>query len=398
MTKLCKNTKQIRVLHIGKFYPPYAGGIENFMGDLLPALERSGVRTGALVHAHKLINNEGTEEHSTSHTFKRIWRVPCLGNILYTPVSPTFPLWLSKTIKDFQPQILHIHMPNVSPFWAMAIPSARKIPWLIHWHSDVVPSRIDKRLGLAYNFYRPFEQKLLARSKAIIATSTPYLNSSQPLQKWQDKVQVIPLGLDPKRLPVPDEETRDWAEDFWGETGFRILSVGRLTYYKGHKFLIQAMEKLEDCKAVIVGKGEHQEKLSTLISSLGVDEKVILAGGQPDKKLHALMASCDCFCLPSIERTEAFGLALAEAMRFGVPLVASNIPGSGVGWVVENNKTGLLVHPGNVEELAAALTKLKNNPEIRATMGSAGVQSFKERFHIDSVAEKTIELYHQLLN
>lgn len=398
MTELSENTKQIRVLHIGKFYPPYAGGMENFMGDLLPALENSGVRCGAFVHAHESAGNIDKQGQTPLHTSEKVWRVPCLGNLLYTQISPSFPLWLSRTIKEFRPQILHMHVPNVSAFWALASPAARKIPWVIQWHSDVVPSAIDKRLLLAYSFYRPFEQRLLAKSKAIIASSEPYLDSSKPLEPWKDKTHVISLGLDPKRLPLPDEETRAWAEDFWGETGFRILSVGRLTYYKGHKFLIRAMEKLEGCKAVIVGKGEHHDKLSALISSLGIDGRVTLAGGQPDNKLHALMASCDCFCLPSIERTEAFGIVLPEAMRFGVPLVASDIPGSGVGWVVENNKTGLLVAPGNVEELAAALATLKNNPEIRTTMGSAGVQSFKDRFHIDSVAKKTIELYHQLLN
>jgi glycosyltransferase involved in cell wall biosynthesis len=398
MTDLCANTKEIRVLHIGKFYPPYAGGIENFMGDLLPALERSGVRSGALIHAHESTTSASPDERPEHHASEKIWRVPCLGNLLYTPISPAFPLWLSRTIKEFRPQILHIHLPNVSPFWALALPAARKIPWVIHWHSDVVPSRIDKRMMLAYNFYRPFEQKLLAKSKAIIATSTPYLESSKPLQSWHDKAHVIPLGLNPERLPLPDEETRIWAEKLWGETKFRILSVGRLTYYKGHEILIRAMEKLEDSKALIVGKGERHDKLASLISSLGFKDKVSLAGEQPDKKLLALLATCDCFCLPSVERTEAFGLVLPEALRFGVPLVVSDIPGSGVGWVVENEKTGFLVPPGNVDGLAAALTKLKDNPEIRAMMCAAGKESFRKRFHIDSVAEKTIELYRQLVD
>jgi rhamnosyl/mannosyltransferase len=398
MSDLCGVNQPLRVLHLGKFYPPYAGGMENFLGDLLPALERSGVRTGALVHAHTPINSGTAQERIAADTAERIWRVPCLGSLLYTPVSPAFPVWLSRKIKEFRPQILHMHLPNVSAFWAMAVPAARKIPWIIHWHADVVPSRIDKRLLLAYNLYRPFEQKLLANSKAIIVTSAPYLNSSKPLQPWKNKAQVIPLGIDPERLPLPDKEMRLWAENFWGTSTFRILSVGRLTYYKGHEILIRAMGKLEGSRALILGEGDQHDKLAALIASLGAGDKVSLAGKLPDIQLHALLASCDCFCLPSIERTEAFGLVLPEALRFGRPLLASDIPGSGVGWVVENGKTGLLVTPGSVQELAAGVAKLRDNPELCAAMGAAGSVSFQQRFHIDSVAEKIAALYRNLID
>src|SRR5699024_5451513 len=109
---------------------------------------------------------------------------------------------------EFKPDLLHLHLPNTSAFWAMAIPAARKIPWIVHWHADVVASRHDSKLALAYPLYRPFEQRFLKVASAIIATSPPYLESSSALAHWRDKCQVIPLGLDPARLPEPSEVER----------------------------------------------------------------------------------------------------------------------------------------------------------------------------------------------
>ena len=376
-----------RVLHIGKFYPPFAGGIENFMGDLLPALDTLGIHTGAVVHAH----TRKPEHPRTTH--QSIWRVPCWGNLLYTPISPAFPLWLSRAIRDFQPNILHLHMPNVSAFWTMAIPAARRIPWIIHWHSDVVSSTFDRRLAVAYKFYRPFEQMLLSRCSTVVATSPPYLATSPALRRWQNKSQIIPLGLDPARLPEPDNTLRAWAAKMWGKTDFKILAVGRLTYYKGHEILIKAMQGMKGAKLLIIGQGEQHDTLQKQISSQGVADIVSLSGPQPLNELMALIATCDCLCLPSIERTEAFGLVLLEAMRFGKPLVVSDIPGSGTGWVVEHDKNGLLVPPGKSDSLAAALSTMRNTPEARSRMGHTGLKRFKESFHINSVAEKTRDLY-----
>ncbi len=382
-----ENADKLRVLHIGKFYPPFAGGIENFMGDLLPALNTLGIKTGALVHSHTKRAGKIKEESGS------IWRVPCWGNLLYTPISPAFPLWLSRAIREFKPDILHLHMPNVSAFWAMAIPAAQGIPWIIHWHSDVVSSTFDRRLAVAYQFYRPFEQMLLSRSSAVIATSPPYLATSPALKRWRDKSHIIPLGLDPERLPEPNNALRSWSEKMWGETDFRILAVGRLTYYKGHEILIKAVQGMKGAKLLIIGRGEQHDKLKKQISSLGLSDIVSMPGSQPVGELNALMATCDCLCLPSVERTEAFGLVLPEAMRFGKPLVVSDIPGSGTGWVVEHEKNGLLITPGETKSLAAALERLRNSPEARKEMGRAGLKRFKESFHINSVAEKIKDLY-----
>jgi rhamnosyl/mannosyltransferase len=382
----------LRVLHVGKFYPPFAGGMENFLADLLPALQQQGVVAAALVHdapSHPPVG-EGSEALS------KIYRAPCYGRLLYAPISPAFPFWLHRAIREFQPDLLHLHLPNTSAFWALLVPAARRLPWVIHWHADVVASAIDRRLALAYRFYRPFEQRLLAASRAIIATSPPYLEASAALAPWRDRCTVIPLGLDPARIPDPDPAARKRAETLWGDTRFRILAIGRLTYYKGHDILIQAAAHLPDSRILIVGTGEQRQRLATLIDSLDLHDRVRLPGFQPEADLNALLAGCNVLCLPSLERTEAFGLVLLEAMRFGKPVVVSDIPGSGPGWVVNQAGHGRCVPPGDVEALAAALRELQQDPAQRTALGQAGATALKEQFGIEPVAAVITEWYHRL--
>ena len=385
----------MRVLHIGKYYPPFAGGIEHFLADLLPALQRLGIAGAAVVHDEQR-GRQG--QYPGPADAPAIYRAPCHGQLLYAPISPAFPAWLNRAIREFRPDVLHLHMPNTSAFWAMLVPRARKIPWIVHWHADVVASLIDRRLALAYRLYRPLEQRLLAASEAIIATSAPYLEASAALRPWRERCHVIPLGLDAGRFPDPDAGAVARAATLWGDgTAFRVLAIGRLTYYKGHDVLVRAAAELPDSRILIVGSGDQRERLAGLIGSLHLRERVSLPGFQPRAELYALLASCDVLCLPSLERTEAFGMVLLEAMRFGKPVVVGDIPGSGPGWVVRQAGHGLLTPPGDTAALAAALRELQRDPARRQTLGQSGASALRQRFGSDRVALAVADLYRRVL-
>jgi rhamnosyl/mannosyltransferase len=398
----------ISALHIGKYFPPFTGGMENFLVDLLRTMAGKGVEVAALVHTHvprlrgEVRNlpvrrevDEGRQVDSSRPI--RLYRAPSFGRLLYAPMSPQFPFWLRQAIKTERPDILHLHLPNTSAFWAMSLAEARSIPWVVHWHSDVVASDLDRRLKLAYPLYRPFEQRMLDQARAIIATSPNYLYSSNALAPWRDKTSVVPLGLDPRRIPRVSKEIRQEAERCWGGAEFRILCVGRLTYYKGQEYLIKALKHLPHSRAIIVGEGERREMLRKIIYNLGLGEQVVLTGKLSSEHVYALMASCDCFCLPSLERTEAFGMVLLEAMAHGKPTVVSDIPGSGMSWVVQDGKTGRLVQPANAEALAVALRMLSHDRSAITTLGRAGYRRYRATFSMEQVANDVLELYSKVL-
>ena len=177
----------------------------------------------------------------------------------------------------------------------------------------------------------------------------------------------------------------------------RILAIGRLTYYKGHETLIRAAAGLPNSRVLIVGTGERQPRLQALIQALNLNQRVTLPGFQPAADLNALLASCDVLCLPSLERTEAFGLVLLEAMRFGKPVVVSAIPGSGAGWVTQQAGHGRWVPVGDPAALAAALRELQRDPARRRALGQAGATALREQFGIEPVAAAVTALYQQIL-
>ncbi|MDZ7839277.1 MAG: glycosyltransferase [Gammaproteobacteria bacterium] len=397
------------VLHVGKYFPPFSGGMENFLADLLRALVREGINAQALVHDHRPRLRAGATRESINGMepkgFQdsqpdtiRVYRASSFGRVLYTPVSPQFPFCLNQVIRAERPRILHFHLPNPSVFWAMALPAARRIPWIVHWHSDVVPSEVDRRMKLVYPVYRQLEQRLLDRATAVVVSSQPYLETSKALAVWRHKCRVTPLGLDPARIPEVSDDALREAEKSWGDASFRILSVGRLTYYKGFEYLVKAMEDLAAFRALIVGEGEHRSVVEKAISESRLNKRVVLAGHQPPESLHALMQTCHCVCLPSIERTEAFGMVLLEAMAHRKPAVVCDIYGSGVSWVVRDGETGIVVPPADPAALAEAFRALAADRESLSRMGLQGWQRYQKMFHIDRISGEVLELYRSIAN
>lgn len=367
--------------------------MEIFLRDLLKSLKGEDSEVAGLVHHH--LSGRATFRDEVEGV--PVFRVSSLGQILYTPISPSFPFVLRKIIRSFRPHILHLHLPNPSAFWSLALAEARSLPWVIQWQSDVVPSTIDRRLQPAYQCYRPLEQRMLRRAKKILVASKPYLHHSTPLKPWVSKCTVVPLGVDPERLPWPEADALEQAERSWRPGCLRVLAVGRLTYYKGFDVLIRAAGRTQGVSVQIVGDGNLRTPLQRAIRRKGLENRVLLRGGLSNEMLQALFATCHVFCLPSLERTEAFGVVLLEAMRYGKPVVASDIPGSGPGWVVRMGECGWLVPPGDVDALAIQLKNLAAEPGLCRELGLKGRENFHKKFHVQSVAQGVKEIYEDML-
>ncbi len=175
-----------------------------------------------------------------------------------------------------------------------------------------------------------------------------------------------------------------------------VLAIGRLTYYKGFRYLIQAAAKTPNIHISLVGRGDEAEELRELTASLGLNNRVTFYDVLNDRELAQQMVRCDCFCLPSIERTEAFGLVLLEAMYFGKANVISDVPGSGMGWIVDDGITGVKVNPGDTDALVEAFTQLSENRQELARMGQRGKVKFHQCFEIDHTVEDLISVYQHV--
>lgn len=372
----------LSVLHIGKFFPPHRGGMEVFLADLVTAQHAQGIKAAVLVHGTPLAEDPSW-----------LVRTPVQGQLVYAPIALDFRAALARAIAQHQPDVLHLHMPNNAVFWALTLPQARGIPWVVHWHSDVVVSKIRRVLALAYRVYRPFEQAVLEKADRIVATSPPYLEASEPLQAWRSKCVVVPLGLSTPPATSPSESKTPLP---WQRGTLRLLSIGRLTYYKGFETLIKAVANMPGVELVIAGDGELRDSLAALIAANtppGQTPAVQLVGNISDAEKNALLQSCDVFCLASRERTEAFGMVLLEAMLHARPCIVSDLPGSGMPWVVQQAQTGLLAMTEDTSSWQRAIQQLQAAPALRAQLGANGQQALHTHFSIDACAHTLSQQY-----
>ncbi|MGA8278759.1 MAG: glycosyltransferase [Rhodanobacteraceae bacterium] len=384
----------MRILHLGKYYAPHRGGIERYVQALAQWTVERGHAVCALVHQSPGHWRTGCERMGGVE----IHRVGCIAAPMYTPISPGFPFELARVLGKFKPELLHLHLPNPSCVAALLSPHARRLPWIVHWHADISPDARDWRLRGAYFVYRLLERALLARASVIIATSASYRDASVALAPWQAKTRVIPLGTAEDVAATGTNGAALWPGDAAVDNGLRLLAVGRLSYYKGFDILIDALARAPHARLLLVGSGELERSLRQRASRLDVEDRITFAGAVDDDALASACAAADAFVLPSLDRSEAFGLVLLEAMRARLPIIASAIPGSGIGHVMVDGETGLLVKPGDAEALGGAIAELESDPALRRRLGDAGHARWQRLFTLEHSATQVLDLYREFLD
>lgn len=373
----------MKVLQLTKFYPPVFGGIESVVYELAEGLNNRGIDTQVL--CANLSREASSELYDGRY---QVTRVGSYGKVLSTSVAPAMLGAVKSVGKEVD--IIHVHLPdpltNLALWW-----SRPKAKIVVHWHSDIVAQK------RALKVYAPLQQWLLRRADAIIATSPPYVDSSPWLAPFKSKVFVVPIGMRDPGVQTGQTSFGDGpSKTYVGKTV--IFALGRMTYYKGFEVLIRAAQRLpDDCVVLIGGDGDLLETHRNLISELKLESKVILLGRIPSDKLGEYFQRANIFCLPSIARSEAFGVVLLEAMAAGKAIVATDIPGSGVPWVNQHGVNGVNVPPDNANALASAISDLAASPELLKTYGLNARRRFLSEFTADVMVDATAGIYRKIL-
>ena len=371
----------MRVLHLSKFYPPVRGGIESATYELAEGLNRRGVSADVLC-----ANDMFASRAEVTDSGYMVLRSGSLGTLLSTSMSPMLAWHARRMVQEYD--VIHVHMPN--PMAALALrlsPPAGRV--VVHWHSDVI------RQKLAQPLYKPLQDWLLDRADAIVATTQPYVDASEPLQRWQHKVEVIPIGVSDHHARADATAARRVRARYPGQR--LIFSLGRMTYYKGFDVLVEAAALLpEDCTVLIGGSGRLMVALERQVRALGLQRRVHLLGQLTHEELLATFAACDVFCLPSTARAEAFGIAMVEAMAMGKPVVSADIAGSGVPWINRHGESGLTVPVGDAGALAAGLRQVLDDPALCRQLGQGARRRYLQGFTAEHMVARTIELYRRL--
>jgi len=374
----------MQILHIYKDYFPVLGGIENHVKALAEAQAARGHDVTVLVTSR----DQRTRVETLNGV--RVIFAARMATISSAPISIALPRLLSRET----PEIAHLHFPY--PLGEVAqylFGRARRT--VLTYHSDIIRQKYLRVL------YRPLMQRVLARVDRIIATSPNYIASSPVLARWKDKCVVVPLGVETSpatpQPPAPSPELNFVQERGQGVPegrgmGVRLLFVGRLRYYKGLNYLVDALRAIPRAQLVVVGAGPMERAWRSLAQELGVAERVVFVGEVSDAELPGYYAAADIFVLPASERSEAFGAVQLEAMAAGKPVVCTEL-GTGTSFVNVNEETGLVVPARDAPALASAINRLIADPMLRARMGAAGRARVLAEFTLDKMVERVMAVY-----
>ncbi len=366
----------LRILHVGKFYPPARGGMERVL-QLLAEGERGRVDTRVLAAS------SGPRTVEETYRGVPVTRVARFGAVGTVALSPDFPRRLGRSRAD----VVVVHEPNplgLLSYW-LARPSGRLVVW---FHSQVIPHR------WFYRFYGPLLRWGLRRADAIVVSSPRLMEHARELAPHRDKCVVIPFGIDPAPFattPALQAAVLD-ARARYGRP--LLLFVGRLVPYKGVDILLRALCGL-DAHAVIVGSGPLDGELRRLADALAVAQQAHFVGEVSDEELRALYHACDVLVLPSVAPNEAFGVVQLEAMACAKPIVSTDLP-TGVPWVNRDGETGLVVPPGDAHALRTSIGRLLEDPVLREKLGRQGRRRLHAEFTVERMVERITDVYAQL--
>jgi glycosyltransferase involved in cell wall biosynthesis len=373
----------VRVTFVNKYYwPPHLGGIEHHLAMLASGLAK---RPGMTVDA--IVANEGRGTVRETIDGVHVVRMGRTFAYASTPVVPGMGGALRAAApREGGTDLFHLMFPYP---WGDAswLTAGAPGPAVLTYHSDIVRQRL---LGAAY---RPLMRRVLDRVDRIIVGSPPMLEHSEVLAPYADKCRVVPFGIETERFePTPTTLARASAlRDV--HTRPIVLFVGRLIYYKGVDVLVRAMAGV-DADLVMIGSGPLEEELRSRAEASGISDRVTFVPPVDDAELAAWYRAADVFCLPSVARSEAYGLVQLEAHASGTPVVCTDLP-TGVPWVNVDGETGLVVPVGDAEALGAALARLLGDDALRARMGARAHERALAEFSVDRMVERTLAVYDE---
>jgi Glycosyltransferase len=368
-----------KILHVSKYFYPYYGGIEDvtrtIITELKPYFEQ---RVICFNHKKGTVHNiNGVDD---------ILRIGVYLTLASQPISLSYRWKLQKIINSYKPDYIHLHLPNpliASYILTLNLYGARIIT---HWHADILGKRY------FYLLYKPFERRILEKSYKIIATSEVYMKDSLPLKEFLDKTVILPNTIDETKFKLFEGEQAEIEKIRKRFDNKKIVfSIGRHVFYKGIDYLIEAEKRIEeDCVIVIAGTGEQSSKLKEIA---GNNPRIKFIGRLSNSELKYYLYASSVFAFPSHNRSEAFGVALAEALYCGLPAVSFHIEGSGTLWVNKNNHTGFVVENKNVSEFAGAISKILASDKLRNEMSENAKEWARCNFLKDYILPVMNEVY-----
>jgi glycosyltransferase involved in cell wall biosynthesis len=391
----------VKIGQLSTRYPPGPGGVERHVAEVATRLGARGhtveVYTSDLYGEFPIQRLPASVPREERTPFGAVHRLP----VWSLPGELHYPFFrgLQRALLRDRPELLHAHTYGTNQVaiarryrartGAPFVLTAHFHPiWSIHggWLRHRIRGFYDRRVA----------GPVLAAAARVIVQTREEERLLRSLGLALPPVEIIPPGYSP--LPAPPEGPLPFQDRF-RISGPYVLFVGRLASNKGLVELLQAFALLarEDGDANLVLVGEDGGMRSTLESrarGLGLDPRVHFLGHLADDALLAAAYRGAAFTvLPS--EYEAFGLVLLESLAQGTPVIASRV--GGIPEFVEDERSGLLVPPGEVDPLAQAMRRLWNDRPLARRLGKHGRTEVVPRYTWDRVVDRLEVVYREVL-
>lgn len=376
----------MRILIFSRPFPPDVGGIQSHVYNLSRALSRLGheVRVVALRGQGGLPIREQLGEVQVT----RIPLVPLPKTMMlqYLGLAAAYLFWLAHRWK---PAILHCHS-----FWpdllvTKHMPDFVKVVHTAHESLFLIMAeqpRYHRRLRF-----------ILSHLDGLIGPSMELVEVARQFGIPAERSTFIPNGVDPGAFSPQIQKTGVCQRYGLSEQAPVVLCPRRLVPKNGVNYLIESlpliMQSGEKVHFLVAGDGPEREKLKRRTRELQVEPSVHFLGSIPNQEMPHFYAAADLVVLPSLK--EATSIAALEAMASSRPVVASNV--GGLPYIIEHEKSGLLVPPADPAVLAGAILRLLDAPGLRQALGHAARRRVEEKFTWDHIASETVQVYERMI-
>lgn len=362
-------------MHANKAYWPHVGGVETVVRDLADGSADRG-------HDVLVVSADGPGPARVGEVEVR--RARSITTARSVPLAPGYPALLLRQRAD----VLHVHVPSILPeLTASTLRRVRRRRFdrlVVSWHSDVVRQR--RLLALV----APVLRGVLAEADVVLAATPHHVATSPWLGSVEDKVRIVPYGVDPARYRADDAVAARASAIRRKHGSPLVLFVGRLVYYKGVERLLETAAALPDARFVVVGEGPLAP--AVLGSAAARQGRLVLLPPVSMAEKVALMHACDVFVLPSTEPSEAFGIVQLEAMACGRPVVTFDLP-TGVTWVNQHLVTGLVAPMADAGGLTDALRRILGDDPLRARLAAGALERATTALRLDQQVDGTLQAY-----
>jgi glycosyltransferase involved in cell wall biosynthesis len=291
-----------------------------------------------------------------------------------------------EAVNDFKPDILHVHHLMPLTWIARFIKIAYKLNFIVTVHGSELPT-------LQNDTRYPFlTTEALRKAVRIIPNSfwtKEWMESVLGIE-FRDKIRVIPGGVDINKFRKVKTDDIDKKYNLKGKKV--VIFTGKLTPYKGVKYLIYAAKKI-DAEVLILGDGSERPNLEKIVADEGIKNVRFLGHLKDDTDfLVKFYSRANVFVAPSTW-DEPLGLVILEAMACETPVVVTRK--GGIPLAVKDGKNGLFVGARNVTDIVEKVNYLLNNEEKRLKMGQKAREIAVEKFSWKVIAQRFIEKYEK---